>query len=717
MPGTRPTIRCGHRAAIEARAVKARSIAEAASWPFAVLAAVAAAGALVLIHVDRTVFDSDGFAGRADAALQESAVQTAVARRVSDAAIRARPDLLAVRPLLERSAEGIITTPAFRSVVRAAVRDVHRSALDRDAGTVVLTVADTGLLLADAVAQLRPELARRIPPDLTTRLSAISTGEAATGLDVVQQAERVRRARWVAVGAAVVFALLCVLTAPGRRVAARRLGVCAAVAGGLLALLAAAAPVLVTADDALQAVLRVWLEPLVTYGVALAAAGAVVVLAAASVVRRVPVVVTVRRAGAWVVAAPSDDRRRRALRAVVAIGLGGAMVLEPRAALELAVTAAGAVLLLAGAAELLSLAAEPAAERDPAPPRRSRRAAVRIAAAAALVVAGITAAGAVAGDAVTPDAPRTGRCNGHADLCGRPLDHVAFAATHNSMAADREPGWLFVAQDAGIGAQLHDGVRALLIDTHYGFATSRGVATDLTGASKSRVKLTDELGETFVTTALRLRERIGYNGAGRRAVFLCHGFCEVGATDAVAALTGVHRFLVEHPEEVLVLSIEDDTSAADTADVIRRSGLINEVYQGPARPPWPTLGELVARDERVLVLAEQHGADGPSWMHPQPAVAQETPYAFPDAAALQAPAACAPNRGGTAGSLLLVNHWVDTTPAPRTANARTVNATGFLDKRLADCRRRRGLLPNLVAVDFYRQGDVFAAVDRLNATG
>ena len=44
----------------------------------------------------------------------------------------------------------------------------------------------------------------------------------------------------------------------------------------------------------------------------------------------------------------------------------------------------------------------------------------------------------------------------------------------------------------------------------------------------------------------------------------------------------MHRFLVAHPEEVLILSIEDDTDAADTAQLIRDSGLIREVYRGPA---------------------------------------------------------------------------------------------------------------------------------------
>jgi hypothetical protein len=187
----------------------------------------------------------------------------------------------------------------------------------------------------------------------------------------------------------------------------------------------------------------------------------------------------------------------------------------------------------------------------------------------------------------------------------------------------------------------------------------------------------------------------------------------VGATDAVEALTGVHRFLVTHPEEVLVLSIEDDTAAADTEAAIRQSGLIREVYRGPARPPWPTLREMIERDERVLVLAENHGDDR-TWLHRQTTVAQETPYAFATPRALEAPGSCAPNRGGTNGSLLLVNHWVDTSPAPRKANARTVNATAFLTRRLDRCRERRRRLPNLVAVDFYREGHVFAVVDRLN---
>ena len=49
--------------------------------------------------------------------------------------------------------------------------------------------------------------------------------------------------------------------------------------------------------------------------------------------------------------------------------------------------------------------------------------------------------------------------------------------------------------------------------------------------------------------------------------------------------------------------------------------------------------------------------------------------------------------------------------------AREVNAAPFLDERLTRCRTERKLLPNVVAVDFYRQGDVFGAVKRLTPGG
>ena len=113
------------------------------------------------------------------------------------------------------------------------------------------------------------------------------------------------------------------------------------------------------------------------------------------------------------------------------------------------------------------------------------------------------------------------------------------------------------------------------------------------------------------------------------------------------------------------------------------------------------------------MLVENH-AGGAPWMHHQPQVMQETPFLFRSVAALEAPASCEPNRGGTAGSLLLVNHWVDTPPLPLVSIARRVNAHDFLAGRVARCRKRRAMLPNMVAVDFYREGAAAQVVDELN---
>ena len=133
------------------------------------------------------------------------------------------------------------------------------------------------------------------------------------------------------------------------------------------------------------------------------------------------------------------------------------------------------------------------------------------------------------------------------------------------------------------------------------------------------------------------------------------------------------------------------------------------VYQGPAAPPWPTLRQMVATEQRVLVMTENSSAGVP-WIHPAFEVMQETPYSFHDPSEFS----CRPNRGGRSGSLLLLNHWIETAPAPLPSNAEKVNAYDVLLHRARNCQQQRGKLPNLVAVDFYRTGDLLAVIETLN---
>ena len=60
---------------------------------------------------------------------------------------------------------------------------------------------------------------------------------------------------------------------------------------------------------------------------------------------------------------------------------------------------------------------------------------------------------------------------------------------------------------------------------------------------------------------------------------------------------------------------------------------------------------MVDSRQRVLVLTES-GRPGVLRIHPAFEVMQETPYHFEKPSELS----CAPNRGGTSGSLLLVNN-------------------------------------------------------------
>ncbi len=118
---------------------------------------------------------------------------------------------------------------------------------------------------------------------------------------------------------------------------------------------------------------------------------------------------------------------------------------------------------------------------------------------------------------------------------------------------------------------------------------------------------------------------------------------------------------------------------------------------------------MIALDQRVLVFAEKN-ASGVPWYHQAFEVIQETPYHFTAPEELS----CAPNRGGTGGSLFQINHWIDTTPNPKPTNAELVNARAFLLDRARRCQQERGRLPNIIAVDFALTGDVVGAAAELN---
>jgi hypothetical protein len=253
-------------------------------------------------------------------------------------------------------------------------------------------------------------------------------------------------------------------------------------------------------------------------------------------------------------------------------------------------------------------------------------------------------------------------CDGAAELCELRLDEVVLPATHNSMS-NLDEGWLGPNQQHPPARQLEDGVRGMLLDTYWEDDEAK----------------------------------------------LCHGSCAFGSTPLHDVLAQMDAFLDANPGEVLVLVFEDGITPEQTEDAFRDAGLFDRVIVPPADGvSWPTLGELVQADTRVLATRES-GGPGPDWYRPFYDLGYDTPYTYRSADEFT----CDVLRGDPSHALYLINHWISDPLPDREADA-VVNRADVLGERVDDCTARWGRKPNLVAVDFYDEGDLIEVVRAAN---
>ncbi|MDQ1293432.1 MAG: hypothetical protein QG608_1313 [Actinomycetota bacterium] len=286
-------------------------------------------------------------------------------------------------------------------------------------------------------------------------------------------------------------------------------------------------------------------------------------------------------------------------------------------------------------------------------------------------------------------------CNGHVELCVRPYDHVVQAATHNSMSSP-DVVQVWPEQDLTVTEQLNSGVRVLLLDTHYW--------TPLISASQ----LADL--EPYITqeAANRLMRAFAPLKEGRKGTYLCHIHCGLGATSFLGTLREIRLFLDENPYEVVTLLLQDKITSEDTEAAFGRSGLEPYLHFHEVDTPWPSLGQLIERNERLVVFSEFH-TPPPDWNHHAFDHMQETPYEFRSPEDFS----CAPNRGSPRADLFLMNHWVQRV-APDRSDAAEVNRRDVIVDRARRCEAERGQLPDFIAVNFSAIGDLQGAVDVLN---
>jgi hypothetical protein len=299
-----------------------------------------------------------------------------------------------------------------------------------------------------------------------------------------------------------------------------------------------------------------------------------------------------------------------------------------------------------------------------------------------------------AGCAATASA-KIKRCNGQKILCNQPFNEVVLAGAHNAMSS-ASLGWILPNQSIAIPDQLAMGIRGFLVDTHYGRLRDDGTV------------ITDD-------------DRTGTDADGPLGTYFCHEYCQLGASKLAPSLRRYRKFLRNHPHNVLLIDNEDYISPRDFARAMRRSRLLDFVYEGPT-DEWPTLRQMIRSRQQVVMLADNDAGDYPWYHRTYQGILQETPYNFNTPDLLTDPsnwqASCGPNRGDVTGSMFLMNHWSPPTPpaTPDLEASARVNARSVIVGRAEKCAQVRGRLPSIIAADQVTAGDLTGAVRDLNST-
>src|SRR3712207_4345000 len=323
-----------------------------------VVASVAILLALLTGYVRRAAVDSDQFANRATAALQDDSVRSLVAAQVTDELVlKSKADLIAARPVIQSVVSSVVGGDAFTGTFRAGVRDVHRGLFDGDQNTVTLTVADIGTIVGAALQAVQPSVAGDV--ESTNEVKLVSRNLGNVTATAARAADAVKVLALVLLLVAVFAAAGALYLSADRPPNAVPPGIAFAHARGVrvvgLGLGHSGLVDGLEGPEARSAAAAVWdafLADLRTAAWILAASGAVVAAAAASLIRPVDIEAPLRRAAAWITREPTRPAYR-ILRAVGLVAVGLLFVLDHEAVLELVFTLAGLYLIYAGVSAIL----------------------------------------------------------------------------------------------------------------------------------------------------------------------------------------------------------------------------------------------------------------------------------------------------------------------------------------------------------------------------
>ena len=286
------------------------------------------------------------------------------------------------------------------------------------------------------------------------------------------------------------------------------------------------------------------------------------------------------------------------------------------------------------------------------------------------------------------------RCNGLRSLCDRPFNEVVLPGTHNAMSSE-SLGWRLPNQSVAIPEQLEGGIRALLIDTHYGEPRDDGVVETRDDATSAE---------------------------GDIGMYLCHVFCELGATKLSPVLRQIRKWVRKHPRNVLLIENEDYIRSGDFERAMRRSGLLDHVYRSKA---GPALAAASPNDPQARAGRDARRPRG----HRRPRLVPADLRGDPPGDALHVPRAGGAHRPRQLGrelraeprrqagvavpdEPLVAADGAARSPISR-PRRRSTRATCWSAER-CECADIRGRLPSIIAVDQFTAGGLLGAVRELN---
>ena len=123
-----------------------------------------------------------------------------------------------------------------------------------------------------------------------------------------------------------------------------------------------------------------------------------------------------------------------------------------------------------------------------------------------------------------------------------------------------------------------------------------------------RKSIRAQLDDTIRALMLEVHDRDG-------SLALCLGDCQGGSVAFGSGLDEVRAFLSDNPRDVVTLIVENHVAADRVAAGLDQAGLGAFLLAQTLDAPWPTLRQMIARGERLVVFVDD-AAGAPATLLP-----------------------------------------------------------------------------------------------------